>query len=106
MTERYVFDPSIYHFTDTKTHKTYCEYNLDEVVDLLNQYEKNEDALIKQLDNLHRKISELAVGLENKSKEHRENDFKLHTLEKYYTCPNCTFSSKEFKYLRSLREKE
>ena len=40
MTERYVFDPSIYHFTDTQTGKTYCEYNLDKVVDMLNKYEE------------------------------------------------------------------
>lgn len=33
---RFVFDPSINHFTDTDTGKTYCEYNLEEVVDLLN----------------------------------------------------------------------
>lgn len=33
---RFVFDPSINHFTDTDTGKIYCEYNLEEVVDLLN----------------------------------------------------------------------
>ena len=41
MTKRFVFDPSIYHFTDTKTGKTYCEYNLDKVVDILNEQDKD-----------------------------------------------------------------
>lgn len=146
MTKRFVFDPSIYHFTDTQTGKTYCEYNLDKVVDMLNNYEegkrnlneingilnatadnliaenthlmelhkfdeetikklkKDKEALLKQLNKLHIQISELAIGLENKSKEHKENDFKLHTLEKWYTCPRCAFNSKEFEYLRSLKK--
>ena len=43
MAKRFVFDPSIYHFKDTLTGKTYCEYNLDKVVDLLNElWEENE----------------------------------------------------------------
>lgn len=50
MTERYIFDPSINHFTDTKTDKRYCEYNLDEVVDMLNKYEK-ENSLFKKIFN-------------------------------------------------------
>ena len=47
MTEnRYVFDPSISHFTDTETGKEYCEYNLDKVVDILNEQEER----IKELE--------------------------------------------------------
>lgn len=50
MTEkRFVFDPSIYHFTDTKTGKTYCEYNLDEVVELLNAFYEEKEQLKKAL---------------------------------------------------------
>ena len=46
MTEnRYVFDPSISHFTDTKTGKEYCEYNLDKVVDILNKQEESIQSL-------------------------------------------------------------
>lgn len=52
MTERYVFDPSIYHFTDTKTDKTYCEYNLDKVVDMLNEYDQKIGELEKLIDLL------------------------------------------------------
>ena len=53
MTEkRYIFDPSISHFTDTKTDKIYCEYNLDEVVDMLNKYEKENQQLKTQTQRL------------------------------------------------------
>ena len=38
MTEkRFVFDPSINHFQDTLTDQEYSEYNLDDVVDMLNE---------------------------------------------------------------------
>ena len=38
MTEkRFVFDPSITHFQDTLTDQEYSEYNLDDVVDMLNE---------------------------------------------------------------------
>ena len=47
--KRFVFDPSIYHFTDTRTNKVYCEYNLDEVVDLLNEQEEEIQRLKIQL---------------------------------------------------------
>ena len=50
MTERYIFDPSINHFTDTKIDKIYCEYNLDEVVDMLNKYEKENQQLKKDVE--------------------------------------------------------
>ena len=41
MTEkRFVFDPSINHFQDTLTDQEYSEYNLDDVVDLLNRQDK------------------------------------------------------------------
>ena len=49
MTKRFVFDPSIYHFTDTKTGKTYCEYNLDKVVDILNEQDKTIQKLETEL---------------------------------------------------------
>ena len=39
MSKRFMFDPSINHFTDTETDKIYCEYNLDKVTDLLNSYD-------------------------------------------------------------------
>lgn len=41
MTEkRFVFDPSINHFQDTLTDQEYSEYNLDDVVNLLNRQDK------------------------------------------------------------------
>lgn len=49
MINRFVFDPSIYHFTDTKTGKTYCEYNLDKVVDILNEQDKTIQKLETEL---------------------------------------------------------
>lgn len=60
MTERYIFDPSIYHFTDTKTGKIYCEYNLDEVVDMLNKYEKENQQLKKENNDYNDAINEIA----------------------------------------------
>ena len=32
---------SINHFTDTETNKEYCEYNIDKICDLLNEYDDN-----------------------------------------------------------------
>ena len=41
MTEkRFVFDQSLNHFQDTLTDQEYSEYNLDDVVDLLNRHDK------------------------------------------------------------------
>ena len=41
MTEkRFVFDQSLNHFQDTLTDQEYSEYNLDDVVDLLNRQDK------------------------------------------------------------------
>ena len=60
MAERYIFDPSIYHFTDTKTDKIYCEYNLDEVVDMLNKYEKENQQLKKENNDYDDAINEIA----------------------------------------------
>jgi len=60
MTERYIFDPSINHFTDTKTDKRYCEYNLDEVVDMLNKYEKENQQLKKENNDYNDAINEIA----------------------------------------------
>ena len=65
MTEkRYIFDPSIGHFTDTKTDKIYCEYNLDEVVDMLNKYEKEN----QQLKKREHEIKKIINNLETKEK--------------------------------------
>ena len=66
MTEkRYVFDPSITHFTDTKTGKEYCEYNLDEVVDILNEQEE----LIKRLKQIREEQTETILKQKRKIKE-------------------------------------
>ena len=66
MTEkRFVFDQSICHFTDTMTGKVYCGYNLDEVVELLNeQHEENQslkkenELMEKTLDNISGNLTE------------------------------------------------
>lgn len=39
--KRFEYDPSINHFTDTETNKEYCEYNIDKICDLLNEYDEN-----------------------------------------------------------------
>ena len=79
-------------------------------VDVMNHFaEENEslnsnlDDAIEQISKLHSRISELSRELKKQSEEHYENDFKLQTLEKYYTCPQCEFNSREFEYLQSLR---
>ena len=66
MTEkRYVFDPSITHFTDTKTGKEYCEYNLDKVVDILNEQEE----LIKRLKTIREEQTETILKQKRKIRE-------------------------------------
>ena len=66
MTEkRYVFDPSITHFTDTKTGKEYCEYNLDKVVDILNEQEE----LIKRLKQIREEQTETILKQKRKIRE-------------------------------------
>ena len=84
--------------------------SMQEFVDYVNQIIKenerlnsNLDDAIEQISKLHSRISELSRELKKQSEEHYKNDFKLQTLEKYYTCPQCAFSSKEFEYLQSLR---
>ena len=83
MTERYVFDPSISHFTDTKTDKIYCEYNLDKVVEMLNNYEK----LINQLENgeavheFERRLINLTKIIKEISNDNRELKEQLKTIE-------------------------
>ena len=79
---------------------------LNGLTDEKNQLQKDLDRCIEQISKLHLRVSDLAAELENKSKEFRENDFKLYTLEKFYTCPNCAFNSRELQYLKSLRKKE
>jgi len=75
MADRFVFDPSIRHFKDTLTGKDYSEYNLDEVVDLLNQINKRADEnaemiqtdkfdLILQLRQCHDYVEKAQVELE------------------------------------------
>lgn len=84
--------------------------SMQEFVDYVNQLIKengslnsNLDDAIEQISKLHSRISELSRELKKQSEEHYENDFKLQTLEKYYTCPQCEFNSREFEYLQSLR---
>lgn len=50
--KRFIFDPSIHHFKDAVTGKTYCEYNLDEVVDVLNDYENESVELKSEIKSL------------------------------------------------------
>lgn len=87
--------------------------SMQEFVDYVNQIIKENESLnsnlddaIEQISKLHSRISELSRELKKQSEEHYENDFKLQTLEKYYTCPQCALSSKEFEYLQSLRRIE
>ena len=84
--------------------------SMQEFVDYVNQIIKENESLnsnlddaIEQISKLHSRISELSRELKKQSEEHYENDFKLQTLEKYYTCPQCEFNSSEFEYLQSLR---
>lgn len=53
MTEkRFVFDPSINHFQDTLTDQEYSEYNLDDVVDMLNEINDENEQLKKEVEML------------------------------------------------------
>lgn len=53
--KRFVFDPSINHFQDVQTDKEYSEYNLDEVVELLNSQNKAITSLQNRVWILERK---------------------------------------------------
>lgn len=78
------------------------EKELQEFIDLVNE-ELSENECIERLHQLHKTISELSAEILKIKEEHREDEFKLHTLEKWYTCPNCAFNKREFKYLKNLR---
>lgn len=78
---------------------------LQEFIDLINK-ELSDDECIERLDQLHKTISELAAEILKIKGEHSENEFKLHTLEKFYTCPNCAFNNREMQYLKGLRKKD
>lgn len=87
--------------------------SMQEFVDYVNQIIKENESLnsnlddaIEQISKLHSRISELSRELKKQSEEHYENDFKLQTLEKYYTCPQCEFNGSEFEYLQNLRRIE
>ena len=104
-----VYAPQIV-ITDSLTEKdltpTDCYELLNELAEENESLNSNLDDAIEQISKLHSRISELSRELKNKSEEHRENDFKLQTLEKWYTCPHCAFSGREFEYLQSLRRIE
>ena len=46
--KRFVMNVGISNFNDAQTGKVYCEYNLDEVVDLLNTFNE-ENVLLKHI---------------------------------------------------------
>ena len=82
MTEnkRFVFDPSIYHFKDTLTGKTYCEYNLDKVVDLLNELSDENEQLketIKDYSDANARLEEQNEQLEKENEQSDEIIIKL-----------------------------
>lgn len=75
--ERFVFDPSISHFTDTQTNKEYCEYNLDKVCDLLNEQENKLNQIKKLcIDN---RIPICLTAYIPKNCEHYHACFENHT---------------------------
>ena len=84
----------------------YILENVNQMIKENESLNSNLDDAIEQISKLHSRISELSRELKKQSEEHYENDFKLQTLEKYYTCPQCAFSSREFEYLQSLRRIE
>ena len=104
-------NPYIYYgrFSTSGDNKKYMQGFIDYVNQIIKENENlnsNLDDAIEQISKLHSRISDLSRELKKQSEEHYENDFKLQTLEKYYTCPQCAFSSKEFEYLQSLRRIE
>lgn len=66
------------------------EKQLDTAIDVINQ-------LMDQKQKCHNEILKI-------KKEHRESDFQLHTLKKFYTCPNCAFNERELKYIKKLMD--
>ena len=48
--KRFEVNLGIAQFVDNRTGKTYSEYNLDEIVDLLNKLNTNNERLKKELD--------------------------------------------------------
>lgn len=98
MINRFVFDPSIYHFTDTKTGKTYCEYNLDKVVDLLNDYEEGKRNL-QEVNGILNATADNLMDENNHLKELHEYDEEYikdinHVLKEYrkiMSCNNCKY---------------
>lgn len=66
--------------------------------------EKIIDEFIETNHHLTSKIFELRQEIKSLKQQHYENEWKLNTLEKLYTCPNCAFNNKEMKYLKELRK--
>lgn len=66
--------------------------------------EKIIDEFIETNHHLTSKIFELRQEIVKLKEEHYEKEWKLNTLEKLYTCPNCAFNNKEMKYLKKLRK--
>ena len=67
----------------------------------------NEEIIDEFIETNHRltsRIFELRQEIIKLKEQHYENEWKLNTLEKFYTCPNCAFNNKEMKYLKKLRK--
>ena len=62
------------------------------------------DEFIETNHYLTSRIFELRQEIMKLKEQHYENEWKLNTLEKFYTCPNCAFNNKEMKYLKKLRK--
>ena len=87
----------IYDGKDSDEVKNICK--------LLNQFNNTIDEFV-ELNHEHlKKITELRNEITELKNKHKEDEFKLHTLETRYTCPHCELNHRQFKYLKSLSER-
>ena len=72
--ERFVMNVGVASFTDTAKDKLYSEYNLDEIVELLNWYDKRlkeKDELLKETLRVNEHLSRNLIRLEDELMECR-----------------------------------
>lgn len=104
--KRFVFDPSIHHFVDTETNKEYCEYNIDKICDLLNEYDDNlqmsrEKALYwrnKAEDIFGDMKTNVELDRENRQLE-KENRLLKISYAKCRDCKHANMYSPDFAFL-------
>lgn len=101
---------SIQDLDDPNSPFSYLEFQdehsdlCDQIVDLLNDMHDKNKYLEDEAYKIVQERMDFYKTLKAEKDSKAEIEFKLRVLEKWYTCPSCAFSSREFKYLRSLRK--